>query len=269
MKTHFLAGIMTISLALSSIARAEEQFPVLKVGSEVYSNVTVTTVTATDIYFQHAKGMGNAKLKNLDRELQKKFKYDPVKAEQIEKNRRQSNAEFRTELTKATAAKPGAKPAPPPKPLTTDNQPDIVDSSINAKSFRGQSPPILYVENWVTEMPDRTGKFVLIDFWATWCGPCRASIPLLNAIHKNYGDKIVVIGLTDESVAEVQRMTSPKINYYVASDTQKRTSRAAAVRAIPHAMLIDPQGIVRYEGHPELLNSKNALANLLSRYGQE
>ena len=60
---------------------ADEQFPVLKVGGdEVYSNVTVTSVSATDIYFTHANGIGNAKIKNLDPALQQHFHFDPAKA---------------------------------------------------------------------------------------------------------------------------------------------------------------------------------------------
>ena len=66
------AGALTV--------RADETLAVLKVGSDTYSNVTVTAVTATDIYFTHANGMGNAKLKNLAPELQKHFHYDPKKA---------------------------------------------------------------------------------------------------------------------------------------------------------------------------------------------
>jgi hypothetical protein len=59
--------------------RADEVLPVLRVGADVYSNVTVTAVTPTDIYFTSEKGMGNAKLKNLDPTLQKHFKFDPAK----------------------------------------------------------------------------------------------------------------------------------------------------------------------------------------------
>ena len=61
---------------LASMARADEKFAVLKVGSETYSNVIVTSVTATDVYFTHDKGIGNGKLKNLDPALQKHFAVD-------------------------------------------------------------------------------------------------------------------------------------------------------------------------------------------------
>src|SRR3954451_17747015 len=87
---------------------AEEKLAVLKVGSEVYSNVTVTSVTATDIYFSHDKGMGNAKLKRLEPEMQKHFHYDAAKAGETEKQQRAASAQYST---------PGAVNAgPPPDP---------------------------------------------------------------------------------------------------------------------------------------------------------
>jgi hypothetical protein len=61
--------------------KADEKLPTLEVGTKVYSNVTVTAVTATDIYFSYDKGVANAKLKNLDPALQKHFHFDPARAE--------------------------------------------------------------------------------------------------------------------------------------------------------------------------------------------
>ena len=67
---------------------ADEKLPLLKVGSQTYSNVTVTTVSATDIYFISSQGMGNAKLKDLDPALQKHFHYDPAKVRAAEQKPR-------------------------------------------------------------------------------------------------------------------------------------------------------------------------------------
>ena len=121
-----------------------------------------------------------------------------------------------------------------------------------AKSFLNQKAPELIVEKWLTKEPDRKGKFVLIDFWATWCGPCRKAIPELNALHKKFGDKLVVIGISDEPEAKVKSMTTPGIEYFSAIDTQARTKKAVEVKGIPHVLIIDPQGIVRWEGFPLL-----------------
>lgn len=121
-----------------------------------------------------------------------------------------------------------------------------------AKSLLNQKAPELVVEHWLSKAPDTHGKFVLIDFWATWCGPCRKAIPELNAIHKTFGDRMVVIGLSDEPEDKIRAMKEPKIDYYIATDTQRRTNKQVEVKGIPHVIIIDPQGIVRWEGYPLL-----------------
>lgn len=121
-----------------------------------------------------------------------------------------------------------------------------------AKSILNQKVPELKVQQWLTDMPDTKGKFVLIDFWATWCGPCRKAIPELNALQKEFKNDLVVIGLSDEAPEKVEAMKTPVIEYYSAIDTQAEMKKQLEVKGIPHVILIDPQGIVRWEGFPLL-----------------
>jgi hypothetical protein len=77
------SGAVTLIFLLCAglVAWAEEKLPMLRVGTVVYSNVTVMRVTTTDVYFTFNKGMANAKLKNLDPVMQEHFNYDAAKAE--------------------------------------------------------------------------------------------------------------------------------------------------------------------------------------------
>ena len=119
-----------------------------------------------------------------------------------------------------------------------------------AKSFLGKKGPALVVEKWLGPEPKPEGHWVLIDFWATWCGPCKKAIPELNRFHAKFGDRLVVIGISDEPEATVTAFNKPAIEYFKAIDTKARTKKKYEVRGIPHVVILDPEGIVRWEGYP-------------------
>ncbi len=121
-----------------------------------------------------------------------------------------------------------------------------------AESYLGKKAPALVVEKWLGNKPQTIGKFLLLDFWATWCGPCRRAIPELNEIHRQLGDRVTVIGISDESEEVVRKMKEPRIEYAVAIDTKARMKGKLQVTGIPHVILIDPSGVVRWEGFPLL-----------------
>ncbi len=73
---------------------------------------------------------------------------------------------------------------------------------------------------------------------------------MLNALQKKYRDRLVVIGLSDEKEEKVRGMKEPAIEYSSAIDTRKRTATAVGIIGTPHVMLIDPQGVVRWQGFP-------------------
>jgi len=243
---------------------ADEQLPKLKVGPEVYENVTVTSVTATDIYFSHSRGLGNAKLKDLEPALQKQFHFDSAKAAATQSAQAQANAQYSKALRDAPAPKRQVETTR--ANASTRAVEEVPPHAIHAKSFLGQPAPAILVEKWLTEQPDPQGKFVLIDFWATWCGPCRASIPHLNELQSRFKDRLVVIGLSGETEKEVRAMTNPRIEYAIAIDTAQHTGQAVQVKGIPHAILLDPKGVVRFEGMPHYLTDGN-LETLMTRYG--
>jgi thiol-disulfide isomerase/thioredoxin len=125
------------------------------------------------------------------------------------------------------------------------------------------------VKKWLTARPDTAGKFVLVDFWATWCGPCRRAIPELNALQHQFAGRLVVIGISDEAEAVVRGMTEPRIDYAVAIDPEARTKRQLEVTGIPHVILIDPAGVVRWEGFPLLAGyelTPAVVAGVIAKY---
>jgi zinc protease len=121
-----------------------------------------------------------------------------------------------------------------------------------AKSFLNKKAPTIEVEGWITEKPKTEGKFILIDFWATWCGPCIKAIPELNLFSKKFKNDLVVIGLSDEPKEKIQKFKKEKIEYFSAYDTNRTLYNKFEVKGIPHVVLIDPNGIVKWEGYPFL-----------------
>ena len=121
----------------------------------------------------------------------------------------------------------------------------------------GDRAPALSVKKWVVNRPVTAraarGKVLVVEFWATWCPPCRTSIPHLNKLHEKYGDKQVVIcGITSESPAKVQEfIKSTPMKYHVGIDSGKTGAvYMKGVRGIPHAFVVDREGKVAWHGHP-------------------
>lgn len=94
-------------------------------------------------------------------------------------------------------------------------------------------------------------------------------IPKLNEFAKQFKKNLIVIGISDESAEKVKQMKEPIIEYYSAIDTKATMKKALGVTGIPHVILIDPQGIVRWEGFPFLEGHEltaDVIKNLIKKY---
>lgn len=139
-------------------------------------------------------------------------------------------------------------PAPvPPAPIDT-----LLPSPINLTTLDGK--PV--------RLEDLRGKPVLINFWATWCGPCIMEMPTLVALQAHYGDRLVIVSICVDSAAGPTPAHPPladrvrtlaakwKLNFPVSLDTTGDTTAAYAASGVPLTVLVSPSGEIhrRFNG---------------------
>jgi thiol-disulfide isomerase/thioredoxin len=112
--------------------------------------------------------------------------------------------------------------------------------------------------NYVRGQPINYSQPVLVEFWATWCGPCRQTIPHLNKLYAEFAPRgLQIVGLSSESPSKIKNfMRHMPMDYAVAVDPGGRYSKQLNVRGIPHAFLLDRGGNIVWKGHPARLNAK-------------
>lgn len=118
----------------------------------------------------------------------------------------------------------------------------------------GQPAPAISANDWLNVPPlslaKLRGKIVVVEFWATWCGPCRTTIPHLVKLHEKYRAKgVVIMGLTEESKAKAEPFAK-QMGMTYAVGCGSRSSNTYGVRGIPHAFVVDVAGRVVWRGHP-------------------
>ncbi len=147
--------------------------------------------------------------------------------------------------------------------LCTIGSPALAQSKKDAKLEVGSMPPS--ISSWGTIVSGKNpgskfgnGKTFVVEFWATWCMPCRQSIPHLNQLYQTLKTRNVeMIGISDESTKIVQdylRKKGPGMSYTVVSDPsgtmQDLWMKPAGAKGIPTAFIVSPSGRIAYIGHP-------------------
>ncbi len=127
---------------------------------------------------------------------------------------------------------------PPPLPAGT-RAPNITTATVNSHG------PV--------SLPRLRGKVVLVDYWATWCGPCQMATPTLQSLHQKFAKKgLVVLGMDTDAPDTVKNVPSFLkhfgVTYPIAvlSRANIQSARAYHVDGIPAQFLIDKKGIVRW-----------------------
>ncbi len=88
--------------------------------------------------------------------------------------------------------------------------------------------------------------FLLVDFWASWCGPCRRSMPGLKELLAAHGDRLSIVGISvdDSEESWLQAVEALEITWLQLRDVNDEGSRAYGITAIPHTVLINRDGII-------------------------
>jgi thiol-disulfide isomerase/thioredoxin len=129
-----------------------------------------------------------------------------------------------------------------------------VAQAAQAAALVGKAAPEVSAQDWLNSPPlalqALRGKIVVVEFWATWCPPCRKSIPHLIELYKKFGGQgVVIMGLTDEPKAKVEPFAKEMGMIYPVGCGSK-SGGAYGVTGIPHAAIVDTAGNVVWEGHP-------------------
>ena len=132
----------------------------------------------------------------------------------------------------------------------------------------GDQAPAIEVGHWLKGEPVEAfdaGHVYVVEFWATWCGPCRASVPHITELQEKYKDyQVHFVGISDEQLPIVVEFMSKadseeklwfhKMGYTVATDPDRSAYMdymlAAGMTGIPTAFIVGKDGIVEWIGHP-------------------
>ena len=140
----------------------------------------------------------------------------------------------------------------------------VLASALSTPAFAarlGDPAAPLAIKNWVQGKPVdvKDGKNIyVVEFWATWCGPCKVSIPHLTELQAKFKDKgVVMVGISDEDEATVKpfvKQMGAKMAYTVACDNDRKSNagymEAYKQGGIPTAFIVGKQGNVLWFGHP-------------------
>ena len=120
---------------------------------------------------------------------------------------------------------------------------------------------------FIGALSDKIGKPVVVNFWATWCGPCRSEMPVFDAAYKEYGDEVefMMVNLTDgyndipEKVAEF--VDANGYSFPIYHDLEQNAARVYSVYSIPMTLFVNADGSI-YDTVIGAMNEKSFMVRL-------
>jgi len=128
-------------------------------------------------------------------------------------------------------------------------------SSLASSGMEGQLAPDFALKSSTGEnlrLSEFRGDVVMINFWATWCGPCRQEMPLLDELYARYervGFSLLGVNIDDDSSRAMDMIEELGVNFPVLFDARKEVSKLYEVEAMPVTVIVDRTGTVRYIHH--------------------
>jgi cytochrome c biogenesis protein CcmG/thiol:disulfide interchange protein DsbE len=132
----------------------------------------------------------------------------------------------------------------------TNNSANVMENStvVNKSDDKAPDFALKSIEGKTVKLSDYKGKVVIIDFWATWCPPCRKGIPDLISIQKDFKDDLVIIGISldgEKTIKDVPGFVkSYGINYPIVYGDEKVVAAYGGIEGIPTAFIVDKEGYV-------------------------
>lgn len=133
----------------------------------------------------------------------------------------------------------------------------------------GQRAPDFLLKSLANDsvaLSDYLGHVVILDFWASWCGPCKLTMPGLESMAHALAPDVILIGVSlDQKAANASDYLEANdftamIALYESYDAARAVSKTYAVAGIPKTFVIDRTGVVRYVGHPASLSRQTVEA---------
>lgn len=128
----------------------------------------------------------------------------------------------------------------------------LSSGSIASSGLAGQAAPDFALKSATGDnlrLSEYRGEVVLINFWATWCGPCRQEMPHLEDLYNRYqrvGFNLLGVNIDDDSRRAMQMVQELGVTFPVLFDEKKEVSKLYSVEAMPVTLLLDRSGTVRH-----------------------